>query len=190
MYARRDRAGESTLVRSYPNTIWRTLVHLYHLAAISSLPAAGRNGDLCSLHEADQRGDHTAYYLLLNTSHLLRFPFLVGNAYASLTNSWTHTTPTTDVLLKQRVSRTTLAHLWLAYSQWKFVNKSFKSVMRADKFVVTSYSVVQCRFLTEELTRTLTHKPFGKIRVKVSTKYKWLKPYTSYYAQYHRLIHG
>lgn len=80
MYARRDRAGESTLVRSYPNTIWRTLVHarsLYRLAAISSLPAAGRNGDLCSPHQADRR-PYDIYYLLLNTSHLLRFPFLVS----------------------------------------------------------------------------------------------------------------
>lgn len=42
--------------------------------------------------------------------------------------------------------------------------------MRADKFFVASYAVVHRHFLTEELTRTLTHKPFGKIRVKVSTK--------------------
>lgn len=32
-------------------------------------------------------GDHTTNYLLLNTSHLLRFPFLVRHAYASLTYS-------------------------------------------------------------------------------------------------------
>lgn len=227
MYARRERAGPGK-VRSYARTptpyggLSYTVVASTSTTWQRSLPF--RQPDETATHALSTRrtGDHTTYYLLLNTSQLLRFPFLVRHAYASMTYSWTHSTPTTDVLLKRRVDRTTLAHsLTCLFTM-------FKSVMRADKFVVASYAVVHRHFLTEELTRTLTQKPFGKIRVKVSTKpvkllhtktqgrqeicravawqsnldslarsnktihtsfYKWIKPYDSYYAQYHRLIH-
>lgn len=177
MYARRDRAGESTLVRSYPNTIWRTLVHarsLYRLAAISSLPAAGRNGDLFSPHQADRRPHnirvcYLVYYLLLNTSHLLRFPFLVSRLRLvdlQLDAHYADNRRTTETESGPNYTRKIVDLPIHNENSWtNRFNRLCLPTNLLSRRTLSSTAI----FSRKSEQRTLTHKLFGKIRVKVST---------------------